>query len=81
MRKIEWIHGDEPSTIQISFVKTILNCYNISIASSDHKVNISQEQFTDLLPDISPSAKYGEGNILDCEAEFYFGKAVQVFAV
>ena len=81
MRKIEWIQGDEPRKIQVSFVKTILNWYNISIAGTNHKVNISPQQFADLFPEVSPKAKYGAGEILDCEAEFYFSKAVQVIAV
>ena len=81
MRKIEWIQGEEPRKIQVSFVKTILNWYNISIAGTNHKVNISPEQFKDLLPEVSPRTKYGCGEIWDGEAEFYFGKAARGIAV
>lgn len=78
MREIEWIHGEEIKYTQIFFVKTLLNDYNISNEGTDCEVNITQQQFADLLPDIRPKTLCGTGKILECEAEFYFGKVAAI---
>ncbi|MEH7460285.1 hypothetical protein V7183_24710 [Bacillus sp. JJ1127] len=51
--------SDIAQKVQVNYRKTIVGWYNVYIAETESFVNISPQQFRELLPHISPNTQCG----------------------